>query len=172
MKSFRWIKIGAMVLMSAGIALALTVPTFATSRGALANSEVKSSIILIKSGDVKPEVIFKQHGTITVAPVSDGQWQATWTWQGLHNDMLPIILVGSEGTQVNGGTSNISSESAPTYSGDSVSIDFTPPSSYPAQPEVCSLFRLSMRGSLMFRQWVSFPKCRGQLACPSSCWHP
>lgn len=136
MKSFRWIKIGAMVLMSAGIALALTVPTFAKSRGALAKSEVKSSMILIKSGNLKPEVILKQHGTITVSPVSNGQWQATWTWQGLHNDMLPIILVGAEGTQVNGGTSNISSESAPTYSGDSVTIDFTPPSSYPAQPEV------------------------------------
>lgn len=136
MRYFRWIQTGTMVLMSAGIALALTVPAFAKSSDAMAKSEVKSSIILIKSANLKPEVIVEQHGTITVAPLSNGQWQATWTWQGLHKDMLSVELWGWAGTQIGNGMSNIEKESLPTYSGDSVAIDFTPPSSYPAQPEV------------------------------------
>ncbi len=78
---------------------------------------------------------------IALTPLGHGRWQAVWTWSKLSDiPALPVTLWGWQGTQAGTPpTANLGSgpnETQPTQIGDTVTIDFTQPPSYPAGPEV------------------------------------
>ncbi len=128
-------------LASAG--LALSGLSFAQSTGAITSHTVTSSIVTLQGQGDQPEFITHQRGTIALTPLGHDQWKATWTWQGLTTfpgPLPPIFLWGWEGTHVKGmPAANLGpglGETAATQSGDTVTIDFTAPPSYPQNPEV------------------------------------
>ncbi len=135
----RWLRVGTAALTGMGLTLALTGLSFAQSSAAVSKTAVKSSAVKIESNLNQPQIITGPHGTITLTPLGQGQWQAVWTWGGLNHADGPLVtLWGWEGVQAGSGKPNIGpfNESTVTYSGDTATIDFTQPGTYPAHPEV------------------------------------
>lgn len=130
-------------LTGVGLAFAFSGLSFAQSTGSVAKNAVTSSVITMNLPSQHAQSLTGSHGTITLTPLGNGQWQASWTWQKLGNfpgPIPPIFLWGWEGTHVKGiPAANLGpgpDETAATQSGDTVTIDFTPPLSYPKHPEV------------------------------------
>ncbi len=137
----------AIALAGVGLALTISGMTFAQGPSSVGKSSVKSAMVTLLPNDPSQHHQSNQHGTITVMPLGHGQWQATWTWRGLI-DGLPPLLLGWEGTHVTEAMPNIMPphESKPVFSGDTVTIDFTQPASYPKHPEVVQFYDGSIEG--------------------------
>ena len=135
----------AISLTGAGLVLALSGMSWAQAPGTVAKQSVTLAAVALtlKTQGHKSEFITSQQGTIALTPLGHGQWQAVWTWPGLTTfpGSLPLIVLwGWEGTHVKGiPAANLGpgpDETVATQSGDTVTIDFTAPPSYPKHPEV------------------------------------
>ncbi len=135
----------ALGLTGVGLTFALSGMSFAQSPGSVAKQSVTSAAVALtlKTQRRQSALLANQHGTIVLTPLGHDQWQAVWTWPGLgyyHGPAPDDVLWGWEGTQPAGVVfANLHpgpDETVGTHAGDTVTIDFTAPPSYPAHPEV------------------------------------